>query len=113
MLSGLTDALIGIGRDFPEEEYAISVLTRKFQSLYKEDKPADERMQTLVCAAIELTDMQAPRWEMIAGRLFNCDYLYRLRERMGNLNVNGYYSKMAYLHQQCPLHNSTPGIYSR
>ena len=109
---GLADVLAGFGRDFPEEEYAIGVLTRKFQSLYKEDKPADERIQTLVCAAIELTDMQAPRWEMIAGRLFNCDYLYQLRERMNRLGVNGYTNKMVYLHEQGLLDKSMLTTYS-
>ncbi len=109
----LEEVLTGIGRDFPEEEYALSALTRKFLSLYKEDKPQEERMDTLVRAAVELTDKEAARWEMIAGRLYNCAFLRRLNRRVKALGVSSFYEKLAYLDSQGLLAKMMLETYTR
>ena len=109
----LKEALSGIGRDFPEEEYTLGALTRKFQSLYKEDKPLDERMDTRVRAAVELTGKEAARWEMIAGRLYNCAYLDRMGRRVSSLGITGYYEKMLYLDREGLLAKMMLQTYSR
>ena len=96
----LAPVLSGIERDFAQEEYGLGVLTRKFQSLYKEDKALQERMDVLTRAAIELTDKEAARWEIIAGRLFNTSYRFNLRQREQALNLNSYYEKLVYLNSQ-------------
>ena len=97
----------------PEEEYALSALTRKFLSLYKEDRPQEERMDTLVRAAVELTDKEAARWEMIAGRLYNCAFLRRLNLRVKALGISSFYEKLVYLDSQGLLAKMMLETYTR
>ena len=96
----LAPVLDGIERDFPQEEYALFVLNRKFQSLYKENSGLDERMDILIRAAIELTDKEAAKWEFIASRLYNCHYLFNLRLREEALGLTSFYDKLVYLDSQ-------------
>ncbi len=98
-LPPLADTLAGIARDFAQESYSLGSLTRKFQSLYKEDRELEERMALLVRAALELTDKEAAQWEMIAGRLYSTLYHFRLKERMAALGITDYVSKMHHLDQ--------------
>ena len=109
----LKETLMSIERDFPQEEYALGVLTRKFLSLYKEDQPLQERVGSLIRAAVELTDKEAARWEMIAGRLFGCEFSYRLRMREEALDLHGYAQKLAYLDAQGLLAKQMLETYSR
>ncbi len=109
----LAPVLSGIERDFSEEEYGLSVLTRKFLSLYKEDKSLSERMDVLIRAAIELTDKEAAKWEFIAGRLFNCHYRYNLHQREQALNLTSFYEKLVYLDSQDLLAKSMLETYTR
>ena len=110
---GLAPVLTAIERDFPEEEYALGVLHRKFLSLYKEDRGLDERMEVLIRAAIELTDKEAARWEFIAGRLFNCNYLMNLRLKEEALGLSSFYEKLVYLDSQGLLADSMLKTYTR
>ena len=110
---GLKPVLTAIERDFPEEEYALGVLHRKFLSLYKEDRGLDERMEVLIRAAIELTDKEAARWEFIAGRLFNCNYLMNLRLKEEALGLSSFYEKLVYLDSQGLLADSMLKTYTR
>lgn len=96
----LAETLSGIEKDFPQEEYSLSNLTRKFVSLYKEDQGPQARMESLIRSAIELTDKEAAKWEFIAGRLFNCDYLEKLNLRMEGLSLFNHADKITYLDAQ-------------
>ena len=93
----LENTLSEIARDFPQEEYAPGILLRKFQSLYKEDRPLSERMNLLTRAAIELTSKEDARWELIAGRLFDCLYLEQLHKRERDLGIGTLYEKLRFL----------------
>ena len=68
---GLEACLLGIQRDFPQEEYALTALSGKFASFRKEGMDRGEALGALVKAAVELTTQQAPKWEYIAARLLN------------------------------------------
>ena len=96
-LPELSDTLTGIARDFPADVYPLGALLRKFQSLYKEDRALEERMALLVRAALELTDKEAARWELIAGRLHGCLYHVQLKERAQALGISTYVEKMHHL----------------
>lgn len=72
--------LRAIEKEFPEEQYDLSLLLLKFESFYKEGKTTAERMEALISAAIELTDEEATRWEFIAGRFYGLLYERRLKE---------------------------------
>ncbi len=109
----LGPVLLGIERDFPGEQYALGVLTRKFLSLYKEDRGLNERLDTLIRAAVELTDKEAARWEFIASRLYNCQYLYQLRLRETGLSLSSFYEKLVYLDSQGLLAKQMLATYTR
>ncbi|MHC1786619.1 MAG: ribonucleoside-diphosphate reductase subunit alpha [Christensenellales bacterium] len=96
----LSQVLLAIEKDFPGEAYDVGILQRKFLSFYKEDKDLAERMSLLIRSAIELIDKEAARWEMIAGRLFNCLYLHQMAERMNALGLHRFPDKVDYLTQQ-------------
>ena len=112
-LPPLAQTLAGIERDFPAEPYSLGALNRKFQSLYKEDRELEERVALLVRAALELTDKEASRWEMIAGRLYSCLYHYRLEDRVRKLGINSYPEKMRYLDREGLLAKSMLETYSQ
>ena len=71
---GIAATLGDIQTDFPQEEYALSILTEKFFSFCKPGMRPAEKLGALIKAAVELTTPEAPQWEMVAGRLLN----YRL-----------------------------------
>ncbi|MCI6660389.1 MAG: ribonucleoside-diphosphate reductase subunit alpha [Peptoniphilaceae bacterium] len=66
----LHEIFMEIEKDFPQEQYELRNLLYKFESFYKKDKNTEERLDALISAAIELTDEEATRWEMIAGRFY-------------------------------------------
>lgn len=109
----LEPVLLGIERDFAGEQYALGVLTRKFQSLYKEDRGLNERLDVLIRAAVELTDKEAARWEFIASRLYNCQYLFQLRLRETALGLSSFYEKLVYLDAQGLLAKQMLASYTR
>ncbi len=97
----LAEVLSLVEKDFPQDEYDLGILQRKFMSFYKEDATGlDERVSLLIRSAIELTDKEAPKWEMIAGRLFNAYYLRGVRQQYETLGLSRYSDRMAYLAEQ-------------
>ncbi|NLA53696.1 MAG: ribonucleoside-diphosphate reductase subunit alpha, partial [Clostridiales bacterium] len=96
----LSDVLVLVEKDFPEEEYDLGHLHRKFISFSKGAASLEERINLLIRSAIELTDKEAPRFEMIAGRLYNVFYLYNINHYMQQLSLYKYYDKLNYLTQQ-------------
>ncbi len=97
----LAEVLILAEKDFPQDEYDLGILQRKFMSFYKEEASSlDERVNLLIRSAIELTDKEAPRWEMIAGRLFNAYFLRGVRQQYEKLGLSRYNDRMAYLTEQ-------------
>ena len=66
---GLEPVLERIARDFPEPAYSLDQLDHRFQSFAKPGMSVEDRLDALTKAAVELTCQEAPRWELIAGRL--------------------------------------------
>lgn len=109
----LADVMLLIEKDFQQEEYDLGILQRKFMSFYKEDaKSLDERVSLLIRSAIELTDKDAPRWEMIAGRLFNAYYLRNITRHFETLGLKRYSDRMTYLSEQGLLAPQMTQVYS-
>ena len=65
----LAGCLERIERDFADPAYGLEHLERRFSSFAKPGMSVEQRLDCLVKAAVELTCQEAPRWEMIAGRL--------------------------------------------
>ncbi len=94
---GLEACLLGIQRDFPQEEYALTALSGKFASFRKEGMDRGEALGALVKAAVELTTQQAPKWEYIAARLLNFRFQLELGEELARRGIHSFYDKLRYL----------------
>ncbi len=93
----LEGCLLGIQRDFAEDEYSLTALFGKFSGFVKAGMNRHEALSALVKAAVELTTQQAPRWEFIAARLLNFQFELELASELASRGINGFYEKLRYL----------------
>ncbi len=93
----LEDVLRQIQKDFEEEVYPLSALQLKFESFCKPAMTMDTKMEALTKAAVELTTVEAPKWEFIAARLLNHTFSKRNASRWTERGVKGLYEKLRYL----------------
>ena len=93
----ITDTLKGIGQDFPRNEYSLTLLAEKFSSFYKPEMTPNERLTSLIKAAVELTTQEAPDWEFFAARLLNFQLSKKLTEQAEFAGVLSFYEKLRYL----------------
>ena len=93
----IESCLLDIQRDFPEKGYDLSRLDAKYESFKKEDMSPDDEMAALIKAAVELTESEEPRWEMIAGRLLYHQFRLALREEEEKRGIGSLYEKIKYL----------------
>lgn len=96
----IESCLTQIQEDFPEKVYDLSELDAKYQSFRKDSMTPEEEMTSLVKAAVELTDAEAPKWEKIAARLLYHQFKLSLRREEERRNVHDLYEKIAYLTDQ-------------
>lgn len=93
----LEDVLRQIQKDFEEEVYPLSALQLKFESFCKPVMTMEAKMEALTKAAVELTTVEAPKWEFIAARLLNHTFSKRNASRWTERGVKGLYEKLRYL----------------
>ena len=93
----LEDLLRQIQKDFEEEVYPLSALQLKFESFCKPAMTMEAKMEALTKAAVELTTVEAPKWEFIAARLLNHTFSKRNASRWTERGVKGLYEKLRYL----------------
>ena len=89
--------LKGIEKDFPEEEYDLKHLLKKFKNFLTSETKENDKINLLIKAAVELTSINAPKWEFIASRLYIHSFNSKLRVVQKELNINSLYSKIVYL----------------
>lgn len=93
----IESCLLDIQRDFPEKGYDLSRLDAKYESFKKEDMSPDDEMAALIKAAVELTESEEPRWEMIAGRLLYHQFRIALRAEEEKRGIGCLYDKIKHL----------------
>lgn len=71
----LDAALSRIQHDFAEPSYDLGMLAVRYRALLGVNPTASERLAALIRGAVELTSQEAPRWEMIAGRLLDLSFM--------------------------------------
>ena len=86
-----------IEKAFPEKEYSMDILAEKFQGFDKPGMQPGERLSALIKAAVELTTLDAPKWEYIAGRLLCFKLNKDIAAETNSLCVNSFYDKLRYL----------------
>ena len=95
------EAVFGrIQRDFPEPEYALTALAARYRGLTGEGQDRAARVDALIRAAVESTSQEAPRWEMIAGRLLDFAFTARLAAARAALGITTFYELVRYLTDQ-------------
>ena len=97
---GLRETFFDMKRDFPEEEYCLKKLEEKYATFYKTEVPREEQMKMLVKAAVELTTQEAPKWEMIAARIYLNIVKNDLKEEMRKRGITSFYKKICYLTEE-------------
>lgn len=97
---GLRETFFDMKRDFPEEEYSLKKLEEKYATFYKTEVPREEQMKMLVKAAVELTTQEAPKWEMIAARIYLNIVKNDLKEEMRKRGITSFYKKICYLTEE-------------
>ena len=95
--AALEAELLRVERDFPEPVYAVSHLATRYHALTAPGQTADARMSALIRAAVELTSQEAPRWEMIAGRLLSLRFHRALTARRAGLGIESFSQLVSYL----------------
>lgn len=96
-VEGIDELLLGIQRDFPQEEYSLTVLSGKFLGFLKAEMSRYEAMGALVKAAVELTTQQAPKWEYIAARVMNHRFSLEVKEELKRRDIRDFYDKVRFL----------------
>ena len=86
-----------IEKAFPEKEYSMDILAEKFQGFDKPGMQPGERVSALIKAAVELTTLDAPKWEYIAGRLLCFKLNKDIAAETNSLGVNSFYDKLRFL----------------
>lgn len=97
---GIEKVLRDIEHDFPEPQYALSLLAEKESGMGRAHADATRRLHSFMMAAVELTTMEAPKWEFIAARLLDYQLhqdILSIEQREG---INGFYEKIKLLTSQ-------------
>ena len=94
---GLEPVLERIARDFPEPAYSLDQLDHRFQSFAKPGMSVEDRLDALTKAAVELTCQEAPRWELIAGRLLAFSAHRALSRAEARRGLASLYDKIRFL----------------
>lgn len=97
LASELSAVLSRAQRDYPDEAYSLSALLARLRGFLKGGMRPDERLSALVRAAVELTSQEAPRWEMIAGRLLSLSARRSIADACARRGISGFADKVRHL----------------
>lgn len=86
--------------DFPQEGYCIGLLWERFSSFMKEEMGTQEKWETLIRAASELTSAETPNWEFIAARIKLLQFQEELEKRLREYDVSDFYEKVRWLTEE-------------
>lgn len=89
-----------IQKDYREVPYGLEHLLMKFKSFYKAGMGAEECLAALIQAAAELTTMEAPDWEFVAGRLLMVKFNRALACETERLQIRDFYEKIRVLTEE-------------
>ena len=94
---GLAACLAGVERDFGEHAGDFPALVEKYEVFGKPSLRAEEKLQALIRAAVELASAEAPHWDKIAARLRYLDFARHLAESEAKRGITNFVAKLRYL----------------
>lgn len=83
--------------DYSPAEADFKQLYDKFKALSKENMNREERLNSLIKAAVELTSPDMPMWEKVAARLLDFHLNKQIAELTPGLGIYTLYDKIKYL----------------
>lgn len=86
-----------IEKDFPGNEYSLLHLVNKYKSLLVAEDNEITKMDTLIKSALELTSIEAPKWDYIAGRIELFKLYIDIKTKSKEYNITSFFSKIKYL----------------
>ena len=87
-----------IENDFNETNYSLDKLENKFNSFLFSSISFTDKKKALIRASMELTSMDAPKWEFISGRIYILSFYDDLKETLKSKGINdNYLDKFNYL----------------
>lgn len=96
-LPQVDEALGRVQREFGADEYSLELLHSKFYAFQKQQMTEDDLLEALIKAAVELTTMEAPKWEFIAARLLRVRFEKQLGEELEKNDIHSFYGKLRFL----------------
>lgn len=90
----LYKTLKDIQKDFDDDLYDLSKLLNKYNTYLTFKMSEEEKMHCLIRAAINLTSLEAPLWDHIAGRLFMVNFNVELKENLKKYDLNSFYKRL-------------------
>lgn len=90
LASELDQVLARVQRDFNEPAYDLGMLAARYRALTGVEPSEPERLSALIRGAVELTSQEAPRWEMIAGRLLDLSFTRDLAATRAALGITSF-----------------------
>ena len=94
---GIEEVLRGISHDFPEPQYALSLLAEKESGMGKSHTDTRHRLHSFMMAAVELTTQEAPKWEYIAARFMDFQLHRDIQSIEQREGISGFYEKIRLL----------------
>ncbi len=94
---GIEEVLRGITQDFPEPQYALSLLAEKENGMGKSQGDTRHSLSSFTMAAVELTTQEAPKWEYIAARFMDFKLHRDIRSIEQREGISGFYEKVRLL----------------
>lgn len=93
----LTTVLQDVAREYRERVYSMVTLQEKFANLCKPGMSHKEAIDTLIKAAVELTNPEAPAWEMISARILSYRAEQKIKKQEDEIGIDGFYNKLKYM----------------
>ncbi len=93
----LHQVLKDIQMQYGEAVCPLYMLAQKFHTFEKPEMKQSEKLQALIKAAVELTTMESPKWEMVAAQLLLLDFQQRLQAELEKSNIHCFYEKVELL----------------
>lgn len=93
--SSLESLLTDIEKEFPLS--SMETLLTKYRTMSKPQMSQNEKLRLLVRSGSELTTIQEPYWEYVAGRLLSYIFHKELEVVEKNLHLDNLYEKLSYL----------------
>ena len=93
----LAPILKGLQRRFPQSQYSLEILKKKYETFLKQGMSDEDKLKNLIKASVECIQADAPNWEYIASACLSFQTNKKIQKRMEMLGIHSYYEKVQFL----------------